>query len=220
MTTSPMAPASIKLRACSTAGKKRVHTPSCNITLLRSAAAYISWASSTLFARAFSQSTCLPASIAFRLCSLCNLSGVPMYTMSTSGEASMFSKLPYALSTPCAFANARALSSDREATAAMAAPAHSRDERTNWREISPVPTIPQRKGKATSSARVRPRPTSLGVKDGPEMGGVFFFLDGLLLTRRLVLFWFNTPGKRPLSQGLAKRNFKGMCNRSRQALGE
>ena len=46
----------------------------------------------------------------------------------------------------------------------MVTPAHSREERTKQREISPAPIIPHRRGNATSSARVKPRLTSLGVK--------------------------------------------------------
>ena len=84
-----MAPSSISVRACSTAGKKRVHTASCSMTPRSPAAAYMARASAAFSASGFSHSTCLPAATASRVCSLCTLLTVPTYTMSTSGAATM-----------------------------------------------------------------------------------------------------------------------------------
>ena len=72
-----MTPVSIAYRACSTAGKKRVHMASWSMTPFASAAAYISRASSAFSANGFSHRTCLPASMASRLCSLCSRVTVP-----------------------------------------------------------------------------------------------------------------------------------------------
>ena len=76
--------------------------------------------------------------------------------------------LPCALSTPYELAKLFAVSKERVATAEIVAPGQAREDRTNWREISPPPIMPHLNGKPTSSGLDSPNRMSRGITSGPD----------------------------------------------------
>jgi len=127
--TAPIVPSLINRRACSTAGKHRVHMPSIMNRFLDRASATSAVASAPLHANGFSTTQCLPHSRTAVTCSTLAECNEERYTTSTAGSRSASAYVPTAFSKPCRSRNASARgksSADRVATQYGLAPSTHR----------------------------------------------------------------------------------------------